>query len=314
MQLITRRTFLAGATTLTAATGFGGYAVAYEPRHVLTTHYRFTPPGWPKGLRLRLVALTDLHACEPWIGASEIAAIVQHTNALEPDAILLLGDFVAGRTIAHFGEALSRKHIATLLSVLKAPLGVHAVLGNHDWWEEPDVQRALRGPTEIRGRLEDVGIAVYENDAVRLAKDGKPFWLAGIGDQWAFFGAARGAQRRHLPRFGYNGIDDLPGTLAKVTDDAPIVLMVHEPDIFTQVPARVAVTLAGHTHGGQVRLFGYAPKVPSEFGNRFVYGHIVENDRHMIVSSGLGCSGVPVRFGAPPEIIVLELGAGDGIA
>jgi uncharacterized protein len=85
--------------------------------------------------------------------------------------------------------------------------------------------------------------------------------------------------------------------------------MAHEPDIFPRVPDRVALTVSGHTHGGQVRIFGYAPIVPSSFGNRYVYGHVVEDDRNLIVSAGLGCSGVPVRFGAPPEIVMIELAA-----
>jgi predicted MPP superfamily phosphohydrolase len=94
-----------------------------------------------------------------------------------------------------------------------------------------------------------------------------------------------------------------------VSDDAPVILMAHEPDIFPRVPERVALTVSGHTHGGQVRIFGYAPIVPSSFGNRYVYGHVVEDDRNLVVSAGLGCSGVPVRFGAPPEIVMIELTA-----
>ena len=101
---------------------------------------------------------------------------------------------------------------------------------------------------------------------------------------------------------------NLPGTLAQVTNDAPVILLAHEPDIFPEVPARVALTLAGHTHGGQVRLFGYSPKVPSQFGNRFAYGHVVEGGRQMIVSGGLGLSVLPVRLGVPPEVLLVELG------
>ena len=110
------------------------------------------------------------------------------------------------------------------------------------------------------------------------------------------------------------GVDDLPGTLAKVTDDAPVVLMAHEPDIFAEVPRRVALTISGHTHGGQVRFLGYAPIVPSRFGRRYVYGHIVEDDRHLVVSGGLGLSGVPIRFGMPPEIVLIEIGTNHGPA
>jgi predicted MPP superfamily phosphohydrolase len=94
-----------------------------------------------------------------------------------------------------------------------------------------------------------------------------------------------------------------------VVDDAPVILLVHEPDVFPQVPDRVALTVAGHTHGGQVRLLGYAPFVPSRYGDRYVYGHIVEEGRHLIVSGGLGCSGMPVRFGSPPEIVMIEISA-----
>jgi hypothetical protein len=95
-----------------------------------------------------------------------------------------------------------------------------------------------------------------------------------------------------------------------VRSDDPVILMVHEPDIFPRVPPRVALTLAGHTHGGQIKLPMMQPLwVPSEFGARFAYGHIVEQDRHMIVSGGLGTSFVPLRLGVPPEILRVRLGA-----
>ena len=93
-----------------------------------------------------------------------------------------------------------------------------------------------------------------------------------------------------------------------MTDDAPVILLAHEPDIFPQVPSRVALTLSGHTHGGQVRLFGYSPVVPSDYGNRYAYGPVEETGRHLVVSGGLGYSGIPVRFGVPPEITVVDLG------
>ena len=80
------------------------------------------------------------------------------------------------------------------------------------------------------------------------------------------------------------------------------------------MPDRVALTIAGHTHGGQVRSRGSAPIVPSRFGQRYVYGHIVEDARHLIVSGGLGCSGLPVRFGVPPEIVLIDVRARDADA
>jgi predicted MPP superfamily phosphohydrolase len=96
--------------------------------------------------------------------------------------------------------------------------------------------------------------------------------------------------------------------MSYIRDDAPVILMIHEPDAFPNVSSRVALTLAGHTHGGQVSVAGYAPLVPSRFGQRFAYGHVVEQGRDMIVSGGLGCSGLPIRFGVPPEIVLVELG------
>jgi predicted MPP superfamily phosphohydrolase len=152
--------------------------------------------------------------------------------------------------------------------------------------------------------LERVGIPVYENDAVRLSKDGHALWLAGLGDQMAFI---RGRRKRAWRTF--EGVDDLSGTLAKVSDDAPVVLLAHEPDVFPRVPERVALTLSGHTHGGQVRVFGYSPMVPSRYGNRYAYGHMVEDNRHLIVSGGLGCSILPVRIGVPPEIVMVDVAA-----
>jgi len=88
-----------------------------------------------------------------------------------------------------------------------------------------------------------------------------------------------------------------------------VLLLVHEPDIFPTVPDRVALTLAGHTHGGQIRLpFVWPYFVPSKYGARSAYGHVIENDRHMIVSGGLGTSMIPARLGVPPEIVHITLG------
>jgi predicted MPP superfamily phosphohydrolase len=193
---------------------------------------------------------------------------------------------------------------AGALAGLKAPFGVHAILGNHDWWDDLNAQRTRRGPVLGRRMLERFGIPVYENDAIRLAKDRHPFWLAGLGDQMAFI---TGRRKRAFRRF--EGVDDLDGTLAKVTDEAPVILLAHEPDVFPRVPDRVALTLSGHTHGGQVRLLGYSPMVPSRYGNRYAYGHVVEDNRHLIVSGGLGCSILPVRIGCPPEIVVVDVGS-----
>ena len=303
--MISRRKFLKGVLAVSAGTAaLGGYAVA-EPWRLNVTRYSLTPPGWPPGLNLRCAILADLHACEPWMGDARIRQIVARTNALAPDVTLLLGDYVAGRQLAKYSTEMPHAQWATALAGLRAPLGVHAVLGNHDWWHDVEVQLRRHGPVPAGSALEAVGIPVYENAAVRLLKDGQPFWLAGLSDQLALWPRKGTANYR---TWRLEGLDDLPATLAQVRDNAPVILMAHEPDIFPKVPGRVALTISGHTHGGQITLAGFAPYVPSRYGRRFAYGHIVEENRNLIVSGGLGCSGVPIRFGRPPEIVIVELG------
>jgi uncharacterized protein len=298
--MISRRHFLkfaAGSGALGVASA--AYGAGIEARGHRVTRYDLQPPQWPADLPLKIAALADLHACEPWMDLERIAEIVEHTNSLKPDMTVLLGDYVTGmqRTAGYIAPA----RFAPVLGQLKAPLGVHAVLGNHDWWDDTTVQRDGRGVPECRRELEAAGIPVYENDVVRLTTSGRPFWLAGLGDQLAYMAARR---FRKLTRIG---VDDLAATLAKVTDDAPVILMAHEPDVAVRVPSRVALQLSGHTHGGQVRLFGWSPVVPSRYGSRFVYGHAREKC-DIVVSGGLGCTALPVRINMPPEIVLVSLG------
>lgn len=306
-QVITRRQLLQGAAGSSLMLGTtGGYALA-EPWRLSVTRYALTPPGWTPGLTLRIAALADFHFCDPWMTPEHTARIVAQTNALKPDVVVLLGDYEPGYRMAQLSRPVPRARWAASLAELKAPFGIHAVLGNHDWWSDPQAQRERTAPAAERA-LVSVGIQVHNNRAVRFTKDGKPFWIAGLADQWALFKSARPDAHRARTGAWYQGLEDVPGTLAQVTDAGPVVLLAHEPDIFPKVPDRVALTLAGHTHGGQVTFMGYAPRVPSRFGRRYVYGHIVEQNRNLIVSGGLGCSGVPVRLGVPPEIVLVELG------
>jgi len=303
--MFTRRQFLTALAGL-VVTGASacGYAFAIEPYRLIFPRYRLTPARWPDGLKLKIAVIADLHACRPWMTVEHIRSIVAETNKQQADIVVLLGDFVTHHRFVKAPE--DRDAWAGALAELKAPLGIHAILGNHDWWEDKTVQLRRSGPTPVGDALTRAGIPVYENDARRITKDGKAFWLAGLGDQWAFFYGRRRAQR--TGRSGFQGVDDLPATLRQVTDDAPILMMAHEPDVFARMPERVSLTLSGHTHGGQVQLFGYAPIVPSRYGRRYLYGHVRENDRDLIVSGGLGCSGAPIRFGRPPEVPILELG------
>jgi predicted MPP superfamily phosphohydrolase len=299
--MITRRRLLQWIASLgVVGAATAGYAFIVEPLwRARITRYDLTPRRWPPGLNLKIAALADIHACHPWMPPERIRSIVAATNALGADMIVLLGDYVTGHRFVT--EPVASAEWAKELAALRAPLGVHAILGNHEWWDDPSAQRAGAGPTFGQKALEAVGIPVLQNDAVRLKKDGAPFWLVGLDDQLAFLPSLRANPSRRM------GVDDLTGSLAKVTDDSPVILLAHEPDIAVRVPERVSLMLSGHTHGGQVRLFGWSPVVPSRYGNRFAYGHVREAC-DVIVSGGLGCSIAPVRIGVPPEIVLVNLG------
>ncbi|WP_019904865.1 metallophosphoesterase [Methylobacterium sp. 77] len=295
--LPTRRQFLTGigaTTALVSATGAYGFVI--EPRHrLVVTRYAPVLPGWSTGPRLTVAVLADFHVGEPTMPLDRIAEIVDATNRLHPDLILLLGDYPSGPSVTTRKVPLI--DFARVVEGLRAPLGTHAILGNHDWWDDRIAQKTRRGPVESQRALEARGIPVMENTVLRLVKDGLPFWIAGLGDQEPFL--MRGDRR---------GRDDLSGTMAQVTDDAPVILMAHEPYIFPRVPERVSLTLSGHTHGGQIRIFGTSPLIPRVDGKDLSYGHVVQDGRHMIVSGGFGVSRVPIRIGVPPEIVLLELG------
>ncbi|MBO6932969.1 MAG: metallophosphoesterase, partial [Roseibium sp.] len=138
----------------------------------------------------------------------------------------------------------------------------------------------------------------------------------GLDDQIALL------PNRKARRTNWQGRDDLSGTLDQVSDDAPVLLMAHEPGIIRKIPDRVSLTLSGHTHGGQINCFGYKPVSGTVLGRNQNYGHIVYADgtrltnhlglaadpKHLIISGGLGCSIIPVRFGVPPEITLVHLG------
>ena len=246
-----------------------------EPRRLVTVRRTLALPGWPPELDgVRLGIASDLHAGAPHAGQRMLARLVERLNGESPDVILLLGDFIDAHPV--WGGRLPPADIARTLSALRAPLGVFAVLGNHDWKQAGDAMwRAL----------EDAGIEVLENRAVRAGG----FHVAGLADL-----------RCRRP--------DLPATLATVPPGEPVVLLAHDPDVFPYVPDRVALTLSGHLHGGQVAIpVLRRPAIPSRYGERYARGHIVEEERHLFVSSGLGTSGLPLRLLAPPEIVVLEL-------
>ncbi len=289
--MIDRRRFL--QMLLGSAAGFfslGGYAFAVEPRHRLSVaEYDLALPRWPAGAPpLKVALLSDIHISDPWMPLERVEHIVATANSLDVDVILLLGDYLAG--VPGF-RRVPIEAMAAALGQLQAPLGVHAIVGNHDY-------RWRRTPTPLVGALRAAGIDVLLNQSRRIRGHGHDFWLAGT--ESALAGGLDGS----------DGRDDLEATLAGVDGERPVVLMAHEPTQFESVSDRVAVTFSGHTHGGQVALplIG-APVSHHSTVHGWVRGHYVHQGRHLVVTSGLGMSLLPIRFMVPPEIAVVTLRA-----
>jgi len=244
--------------------------VVHEERIELTS---FGPAS------LRMAVLSDLHVGAPFVGLEKLRTVVDRTNALRPDLICLLGDYVIQGVRG--GTFVPPEPIGRELAGLHAAAGVFAVLGNHDgWFDAPRMAAALRAN----------GIAVLENAAQQVETAAGPVWLVGFDDL-------------------VTGRPDPARALSAVPSDATrVIALTHNPDLFPSVPARVTITLAGHTHGGQVRIpFIGSPIVPSRFGQRYAAGHVIENGRHLFVSTGIGTSIIPVRFRVPPSIALLTL-------
>ena len=250
-----------------------------EPRRLVLRETTLRVPNWPaKNEDLRIAVITDLHVGSPHHGLPTLARIISRVNEARPDVILILGDLVIQGVMG--GDFVAPERIAEELRSLRARAGTYAVLGNHDWW--------LNAPRVIRA-LSRAGIAVLEDSAQQVQLGRSEFWLAGVSDFW---------EGRH----------DVRAALRHVPPGAPAILFTHNPDIFPDVPTGPALTIAGHTHGGQVDvpIIG-PPVVPSKFGRRYARGHVVENGRHLLVSSGTGTSILPVRIRVPPEIVILTL-------
>jgi uncharacterized protein len=260
-----------------AAIALAGWAFWLEPARLVVSEERITLAQLRGSLRVAI--LTDLHVGSPFNRIAKLRDIVSRTNAARPDAVFILGDLVIQGVRG--GRFVPPEDIAAELKHLRSPSGTLAVLGNHDGWLDHD---------RVQSALEHNGIRVIEETAAKLATPAGPLWVAGISDVWT-------------------GRHDIAAALQSVNDDAaPVILLTHNPDVFPLVPARVSLTLAGHTHGGQVWLpFIGRPIVPSRFGQRFAAGHIVEGGRHLYVATGLGTSILPVRFRVPPTITMLTL-------
>jgi predicted MPP superfamily phosphohydrolase len=255
------------------------YAFFIEPNRLVDRQETIQLENWPKELDgLRIAILSDIHVGGWFVRDKKLRLIVDRTNQLQPDLIVILGDYMSGQ--GWMSDRVEPETFGPLLRELRAPLGVYSILGNHDWWW--DGRRVRRG-------LEANGIRVLDDEVFKVETRGTSFWIAGLADLWT--------RPQHIGP-----------TIAKVPEGEPLIALTHNPDIFPNVPQRVSLLIAGHTHGGQVRfpLIGTVIQ-PSDFGQRYVRGHVFENGHHLFVTTGIGTSILPVRFGVPPEIVLLTV-------
>ncbi|PVX28218.1 metallophosphoesterase [Sphingomonas pokkalii] len=237
----------------------------------LTVHLRDWPAGAPP---MRVVLLSDLHVAGPDTPPSRLARVVAQVNALRPDLVLIAGDIEQERTIST--QVYSGAEASAPLAGLRARLGVVAVLGNHDY--------SNAGTTDLPPRLAANGVTVLRNQAVRRGA----LTIAGADD--LYHGKFR------LGRM----------TRAAAALPGPVVVLSHTPDVAPSLPPSFRLVLAGHTHCGQIALplIG-PPKTASRYGRRFTCGLIREPGRDVLVTAGIGTSGVPLRIGAVPDLWLL---------
>ncbi len=264
---------------VSAIVGLGVWAFVIEPNR-LVVHYETIVVSSPRpdSRPIRIAAIGDIHAGSPFISSTKLKRIVALTNSQQPDLIVLLGDYMVRDTF--YQTHVEPEITAGVLKDLHAPLGVFAVIGNHDSWYDAG---------RVRRAFETVGISVLENDVRELHFGDRSLWLIGLADAQT---------NRH----------DIHGTMARVPPGASTILLMHHPDTFLELPAAVKLTLAAHTHGGQVNLPYLGRRiVPSSYGQRYAAGIVREDGKTMFVTTGVGTSIIPVRFRVPPEIAVLTV-------
>jgi predicted MPP superfamily phosphohydrolase len=256
---------------------FWGFLI--EPGRLVVREQTIQIDNWPQELDgLRIAVLSDIHADDWFVDDKKLRTIVDRTNQLQPELIVILGDYMSSN--GRVTRRVEPEHFGAILKDLRAPLGVYSVLGNHDWWYSG---------VQVRRGLETNGIQVLENEVIHFDVRGTQLWLVGLADLWT---------RRQA----------VADTITMVPEGMPMIALTHNPDIFPNLPQRVPLLLAAHTHGGQVRLPLIGSVVESsDFGDRYVMGHVFENNHHLFVTTGIGTSIVPVRFGVPPEIVLLTI-------
>jgi len=274
----------------------GLYVRDIEPGWLQLTHAVALMTGLPAALDgLRIVQLSDIHARTDG-GGPNLDSVVNAVTDVQPDLVVFTGDAVTG-------SWQPAQEVAAALAALQPELGVYAVLGNHDMWNDP---------TRITGTLEDAGIAVLRDAAVAVSRGGTPLWLVGLDDPG--YSAYTGSTLEEFVPLWWNRREALEDLLATLPPTDKRILLLHNPDLNELMEGlRLDLALCGHTHGGQVRLplLG-AAFLPSCMGGKYVGGYAAGPASPVYVNRGLGTTGISARLNCRPEITVLELRPADG--
>jgi len=257
------------------------WSFGIEPRWVAQREIEHAVPQWQGQPGLKVAVAADWHLTKRgwWMVTSVERArrLVAEINAARPDVILLPGDFIADRDYAPEHAPTAEAEIAAVLGELKAPLGVFAVLGNHDW---------LHGGEAFAAALRARGITVLENDAQAIDPG---LWVVGVGDHST--GHSRPKQ-----------------ALVKLPPRAQALVMMHDPASLLDMPPVQGLVIAAHTHGGQVYFPGIGALVlPTVAPRSWAYGWVQHGGNSMYVTSGLGVSILPVRFNMRPEWVLFRI-------
>ena len=237
---------------------------------------RATLPLLPAGAEQVTIAhLSDIHVAGPDMSPQRLTRIVDQVNALRPDLVLMSGDFVSDKRAAT--RIYSAAQAVQPLARLRAPLGVFAVPGNHDYW---------RGITAFERAFAAADIRLLRNEAALAG----PVVLAGVDD-------------------AHTGRSDVAQTFrGLLANGGPVVVLTHSPDAIPELPAAADLVFAGHTHCGQIAPPFIGPLATfTRTGERYACGHVVEGERHSFISAGLGTSLLPLRLGAVPDIWLVTL-------
>jgi len=249
------------------------YSTRIEPSKLVLKEEKLHIPNWHKELNgLKITVVSDLHIGFPQTKVKNIEKIVNIINKTNPDLILILGDLDA----LSISNTNSQEGAIKVLSELKAPLGVIAIMGNHDYKPAGIVPYILK----------NANIKLLENEKTTLFYKKQRFDIYGIKDIWNY----KVEPSEVLEKIQY-----------------PTLFLSHNPDIFPKVPKEISLTLSGHTHGGEISLplLG-APLIPSIYAHKYAKGHIIENNKHLYVTSGIATTSGFRTFNSP-EIIVLNL-------